>query len=152
MPSITITEVEFQQLPGTLQRLLMAKFLPDLIGQSSESPDVDDDSRSPTNTSITQAIISEIFDSLSPKTQQVMRIIASHPVTGFMLDDLAKKIGVRPGGLGGCWSGLTKVSKRVMKDPSLKFVIWSTDANGAWHGRLMPDHWDALRKFLGIVK
>ena len=153
MPSITLTDHEFQELPGDFQRFLMAKFYPCLdmpeveAGQPAEVGEDDDEHVA----SLTPSVAASILEDLKGRTKQVMRYIATCPADGFLLNDAAAHFDTRPGGLGGCWTGITKVSRRILNNPGVKLIQWTELEDGSWHGRLIFSNWKAFRKAFGIA-
>ncbi len=144
MPSLVISEVEFQMLPGDVQQTLLAMFQP---GADGVRPTTADDGEGPPDLSPAQA--RNVIAGCSPKTIEIIRQIADFPPSGFKMDELAAKVGVEPGSMRGSWAGLTKVSRRILGDPSAA-LIWWTELNETWHGRVSAMTHRSLRKALEV--
>ena len=73
----------------------------------------------------------------------------SAPEDGFNVPDLAAKMGLAPGKLGGSWSGVTKVSRRILGG-NATLVDWTHLHDGSWHGRMSSVTRASFRQVLGI--
>ena len=88
MPSITLTDSEFQSLPDDFQRFLMAKFYPGIevpeveteVGQPAEMEDDDKEHLVLLN----PTFASEILEGLSLKTKNLIRYIVTCPGRGLL--------------------------------------------------------------------
>jgi len=86
---------------------------------------------------------------LGERSKDVMRQIVSYPVEGFVLSDLEAKMQTHPGGLRGCWTGITKVTRRVLENEHALLIWWSENDVGVVEGRLSSTAYRSLRKALG---
>lgn len=148
MPSLIISHDEFMNLPEAVQRLLLAEFLPEekLPSVSIEtSADPNDDN--PPDLSPVQA--KRFVAYLGARSKEVIRQIVSYPVEGFALSDLEAKMQTHPGGLRGCWTGVTKVTRRVLDNDEALLIWWSENDVGVLEGRLSSTTYRSLRKALG---
>ena len=145
MPSLVISEIEFQLLPDDVQQVLLTKFLSG-VGDAAR-PSSADDGEGPPDLSPAQA--KNVIAGCSPKTVEVIRQIVDFPATGFRMDELAAKVGVEPGSMRGSWAGLTKVSRRVLGDPNAA-LIWWTELEETWRGRVSAMTHRSFRKALEI--
>ncbi|HEX8124947.1 MAG TPA: hypothetical protein VF548_05130 [Allosphingosinicella sp.] len=84
----------------------------------------------------------------SDRTAEVLRLIIEFGDT-FSLRQLEKKAKVKPGGLRGVWTGLTKRTRTITGDPDAVLIDWSgPDEEGDYQGRLARMTIDALRRAL----
>jgi hypothetical protein len=146
MPSLIISDAEFQLLPDDVQQVLIAKFLP--TAEVSGEPTSSDEGDEPPDLSPAQA--KKIIHGCADKTIDVIRQIAEFPVSGFKMSAVEKKVGTEPGGLRGSWAGLTKVSRRVLGDAEATLIWWTKLEDGTWHGRVSAMTHRSLRKALDI--
>lgn len=148
MPSLTISHDEFRSLPEAVQRLLIAEFLPEekLPSVSVEANANLNDEDAP-DLSPVQA--KRLVAYLGERSKDVIRQIVSYPVEGFVLSDLEAKMQSHPGGLRGCWTGITKVTRRVLENEHALLIWWSENDVGIVEGRLSSMTYRSLRKALG---
>lgn len=146
MPSLLISDDEFRLLPPHVQQLLMANF--GLEGESAGEPTASDEGEEPPGISPAQA--KKIILGCGSKTVDVIRQIAQSPVSGFKLTTLEKKANVESGGFRGSWTGLTKVSRRILGDPDATLIWWTELEDGSWQGRVSAMTHNSLRKALDI--
>lgn len=152
MPTLTITEDEFRTLPEDCQKALLACFLPDVdldatdVGQpSARGRDEDEE---PSDLSVKQA--QKTFSSFSDRTKEIVRWIVTRPASGFELLDLEKNFEVQANGLKGSWTGITKVTRRVLGDDEARLIWWTENEDGKWRGRLSPMTHRSFRRVLGL--
>jgi hypothetical protein len=146
MPSLLISDAEFRLLPTNVQQILMANFLPE--AENAGDPTASDEGEEPPDISPAQA--KKIILGCGSKTVDVIRQIAQAPVSGFKLTSLEKKADVESGGLRGSWTGLTKVSRRILGDPDATLIWWTELEDGTWHGRVSVMTHNSFRKALDI--
>jgi hypothetical protein len=145
MPSILISDVEFQTLPDGVQQTLIARFLPRSGEAVVEAAPVDDGEGPP---DLSPAQAKKLISGFGSKTVELIRHIAEFPASGFKMDALEEKMGCDAGGLRGSWAGITKVSRRVLGDPDAILIWWTQMEDGSWHGRVSAMTHSSLRKAL----
>ncbi len=146
MPSLLISDAEFQMLPDDVQQHLIARFLPTSEEVAAE-PVLSNEDEDPPDLSPAQA--KKVISGCSPKTIEVIRKIIEFPVTGFKLEELEANLGSEPGGLKGSWTGLTKVSRRVLGDTDAALIWWTKLEDGSFSGRISSMTHRSFHKALG---
>jgi hypothetical protein len=146
-----LTEDDFQALPEEFQRLLISRFMPvQEDGTDGEPAEIDaDDGEEPPDFSPAQA--KKFYAACSDRTKEVIRQIVAFPEAGFLMSDLEKKVGVGPGQLKGSWTGITKVTRRILGDDEALLIWWTEGKNSEWHGRISPMTYRSFRKVLGVI-
>lgn len=148
MPSLIISHDEFRNLPEAVQRLLLGEFLPEeKLPIAPVEQEADPDLEDAPDLSPVQA--KRFVAYLGERSKEVVRHIVSYPVEGFVLSDLEAKMQTHPGGLRGCWTGITKVTRRVLDNDKALLIWWSENDVGVIEGRLSPTTYRSLRRALG---
>lgn len=84
----------------------------------------------------------------SDRTAEILGLMIDLGDT-FSLRELEKKAKVKPGGLRGVWTGLTKRTRTITGDPDAVLIDWSgPDDKDDYQGRLAKMTLDALRRAL----
>lgn len=100
---------------------------------------------------IPQSQALDVLNSLRPETKQLVRFIVASTENVFDLNNAAARAKVAPGKLGGRWTGLTKVTRRVSGNKDLRVISWSQNDDGSWQGSMDTKWWTAFRKAFGLT-
>ena len=139
MPSITLSSDEFAELPPYVQRVVLGRFAQ--IGAEIGALDNDDDG--PADLSVAQ--VKKLVSACSEKTIDVLREIIEFPVAGFGLSELEERCDAESTGLKGCWTGLTRVTRRILEDPEAMLIDWSAFGDDSDRGRVSAATHASLR-------
>lgn len=154
MPSIVLTNKDFQALPEPFQKLLLAQFTSgtNFINKDDDRPAVkapgDDDEELP---DLSPSQTKKACESFTDKTKDFIRQIVSFPEDGFRLSDLAERVGVDPSKMRGMWGGITRVTRRLVDNDDVSLFSWTEDPDGEYRGRLSPMTYRSFRKTLGMT-
>jgi hypothetical protein len=88
----------------------------------------------------------ELLGGCSDKTQQLLTALSKGKRV-FNLTEFANKLATPAGKLGGVWSGLTRRTRKLKKNPDAVFVAWEWDPKTrSWVGTLSEATYAAMQK------
>ncbi|WP_145144460.1 hypothetical protein [Roseomonas gilardii] len=160
MPSIIITDEEFQELPEDVRQLLLAKFQGGYVSttgaESTGEPGTSAlDAEEMPDLSPAQA--RRLVDRITDKTLNVLQFIARSKDGSFSLNEAIKANGFSSANdLRGVWAAITRRSRKVMGDDELALIWWNQKPtvegeNTDWEGRISEMTHRSLRKALNIT-
>ena len=86
----------------------------------------------------------EALAAFSAALKAAIREMLADGADGFDMNQLAHRLKRAPSELRGIWTGLTRVTRRVMGDPEGYLLHWVTRADGTYFGRLHPQTFEAF--------
>lgn len=114
------------------------------------TPGGPDEEGGPADLSLAQC--KRLLEGCSDKTKAVLRAVFARDERSFILDGLAKELGVGNGALGGAWAGITKRTRGVLGDVGALLIWWEKDSvQGHWTGTTSEMTFRSMRKALGIA-
>lgn len=109
---------------------------------------VPDDGEGPADLSVAQAKL--FLDRVSDKVRAAIRVIAESDASAFTMADIMAALGAEDAGsLRGVWGGITKRVRTVVGETEA-YLIWWTELETGWVGRVSPTTHRSLRKVLGL--
>tara|TARA_R110000868_G_scaffold299570_4_gene559876 strand:- start:332 stop:808 length:477 start_codon:yes stop_codon:yes gene_type:complete len=120
---------------------------------TESAPSQIDAGEAPPDLTVAQA--KKFLDRVSNKVRTTLRVIAEADPEGFDLAAVMEALDAESeGSLGGVWSGITKRTRKILKEDGLKHedvrLIWWTDEEHDWVGRVSATTHRSFRKVFGI--
>lgn len=140
MPSITLSDEDFKMLPQEAQDAIIEFFLSNdqtsvILGENNQEEE------GPPDLSPAQA--RKIVASCGDQTKDILKFIANSKKPSFLLPDLEKAMNSKS--LKGSWTGLTKVTRRILGDPDAS-LIWWEESDGVHTGTISSMTHTSLKK------
>ena len=124
---------------------------PVTTARTSSAPKSDPVLHDPSLAVLSDVQAQTLLGRLAPKSRDVIALIASAPVDGMKLTEVATHFGVRPSDLIGVWAGLTRVTRRVTQQNGAALIDWRRLGwEEDWTARLHPTTRDSFRRSLGL--
>lgn len=153
MASMTLTDLEIQSFPEPVRKFLLERFQPasrlSTAEQETAQPVLAEAVPDGGPADVTPQQAKSLLKDLHGKTGDLIRHLVNAPEDGFYVPEIAAQMGVAPGKLGGSWSGITKVTRRLL-GADAGWIEWKQRGDGSWHGRMSPVTRDSFRKVLNI--
>jgi hypothetical protein len=149
--SLILGPQTLSSMPAKLRHELLTHVFPGLsdmlVTNDPDAPPVDEeDQDGSVLVDFTDAEFLTLLAGCSEKTRQVLATLAEGG-RQFDLTALAQKVNMPAGKLGGVWSGLTRRTRNLKKNPDAAFVTWEWDAKSAsWVGTLSEITHAAMKK------
>ena len=93
----------------------------------------------------------EAYERFSAKPRTVIKLFAQAEASGITLLTIASVLEIQPQSLRGVWSGMTKVTRRITREPTAELIAWTPlEQEGNYTGLLHPITWQSFRRLLEI--